>query len=72
MTTHDNSKMTDTRRKLFGKTIGVAATTAAMLFSTASWAESVTVASWGGAYQAAQSAAPRKWVSPLSKKLSGV
>ena len=57
MTTHDSSKITCTKRKLFGKTMGVAAATAAMLFSTASWAESVTVASWGGAYQAAQSAA---------------
>ena len=57
MTTHNSSKMTGTRRKLFSKTMGVATATAAILFSTASWAESVTVASWGGAYQAAQSAA---------------
>ena len=58
MTTRNSLKITYTRRKLFGKTMGfAAAASAALLFSTVSWAESVTIASWGGAYQDAQSKA---------------
>ncbi len=58
MTTRDSSRITYTKRKLFGKTVGIAAAaSAAILFSAVSWADSVTVASWGGAYQAAQSKA---------------
>jgi len=55
MTSRVCSTNTHTKHKLVGKTVSVAA--AAMLVSTAGLADSVTVASWGGAYQAAQSQA---------------